>query len=333
MGRGVRLDEPFLVANDAAKHANATLDDADPAHARPPPAWWPLSRLSPSTYGELRVWWALSWPAGASIMFRNAIPMIDVAFLGHLGTEYLAAAAIAQVWIVVTSAFIWQGCGQAVNTLGAQAHGAGNLPLVGRWAQISLLVTAALCVPVTVAWLFTSPALASLGFPQSQCDDAQTFATWYILYLWPAYLFVMLTNYLQAIGSVMPALWVNFAMAGANAGLNRLLIFGAGGWPGLGFKGSPIASACTAGLSLLALLAYMRWSRVHDGTWPAWSLEVLAPARVKTFMLQAAPNMLGAELEDLQLQVMSYLAASLGAADIATHNAFLQLFFVLTCAL
>jgi MATE family multidrug resistance protein len=279
------------------------------------------------------VWWALAWPAGASILFRNAIPMIDVAFLGHLGTDYLAAAAIAQVWITVTSAFIWQGCGQAVNTLGAQAFGARNLPLVGVWLQISTLVTAAMCVPVTVAWLFTSPALAALGFPQAQCDLAQTFATWYILYLWPAYLFVNVSNYLQSVGSVMPALWVNATMTAANAGLNRVLIYGVGSWPGLGFKGSPIASAITAALSLAGMLLYMRVTGVHRPTWAGWSREALARRRVKTFLLQAAPGMLSAALEDFQLQVMSYLAASLGAVDIATHNAFLQLFFVLTCAL
>jgi Na+-driven multidrug efflux pump len=46
--------------------------------------------------------------------------LTDVAFLGHYGSQYLAAASLASVWQALTWIIIQQGICSALSTLCAQ---------------------------------------------------------------------------------------------------------------------------------------------------------------------------------------------------------------------
>ena len=51
----------------------------------------------------------------------------------------------------------------ALDTLAAQAYGAGNFPLVGLWAQRTIVVILIMCVPFFFLWWnFTAPVLISM---------------------------------------------------------------------------------------------------------------------------------------------------------------------------
>jgi hypothetical protein len=83
---------------------------------------------------ELATWWAQAWPTGLSIFFRNSAPLTDIIVLGHLGTRELAAAGVANLFMIMTAEWVWISFGGAVNTLGSQALGAGNPRLAGECA-------------------------------------------------------------------------------------------------------------------------------------------------------------------------------------------------------
>lgn len=57
---------------------------------------------------------------------------------GHLGTDYLGAAGVGNIWMIVTSNFIFNALGGTINTLCSQAFGAKNYDLVGVWFQVRL---------------------------------------------------------------------------------------------------------------------------------------------------------------------------------------------------
>lgn len=65
---------------------------------------------------------AVQWPAALSTLLRLVLPVIDMSFLGRLGTEKLAAAGVATIWMSMSSTFLWMSCGGAVNTLCAQVR-------------------------------------------------------------------------------------------------------------------------------------------------------------------------------------------------------------------
>ena len=184
-----------------------------------------------------------------------------------------------------------RGVGEAVNTLCSQAYGAKKYFLVSVWlqvrgtathnhrsagthntcapgvvVQIGMLMLAAICVPIAVAFWFTGPILAAAGFTGMENHLAAQFARWSIIGIVPEQLSYILKQYLQARQDVMPALVTSVVCAALNVGANQLLIHGAGSWGGLGFKGSPLATACTNALMGASLGFYtvrpLRWQCV-----------------------------------------------------------------------
>ncbi|KAI9985819.1 hypothetical protein PInf_024592 [Phytophthora infestans] len=139
-----------------------------------------------------------------STFARIALISVDSAFLGHLGTSSLAAASLASTWTNVPLAGVWSGA-TALITLCGQAWGAKNGELSGVWLQIGLVVVSVLSIPVFI-WYW------SIGYVlQLSTDDAEV----------------------VQLGS-SARLSIGVACAA-----NYVLIFGAFGWGGLGFDGSP----------------------------------------------------------------------------------------------
>jgi MATE family multidrug resistance protein len=279
---------------------------------------------------EAWVWWQLSWPVGIAIFARNVHQFVDLVFLGHLGTDYLAAAGIANMFLVVTSAWLWKSFGNALNALCAQADGAGNRHLIGSYLNIAVILTIILCLPIGISWIFTGEVMHLFGFDAAQCNLASEFARYFTLGLYPSMIYTLLSNYLQSLHSVMPVLLINCCMVGVNALLNWVLVFGISSGTALGFRGSPIATALTQWTALICVLSYIRISGIYKGTWSGMDRDTWDWRRWRIFLSQALPIGIGNLFEDLQLQVLGFLAAQLGDAAIATHNGFLYLFFVVT---
>lgn len=314
---------------------------------------------------EFKRWSHQAGPVGISILARNFQVVTDLSFLGRLsdvegGPDYLAAASLAFLYLTVTSGWLWKAFGASLNTLCSQAIGSGNPALQHTWLHISILLLIVFSVPIYISWAFTEQALLLFKFDPQLCALAGNFGRWLMLWLLPSNLFVLYSNYLQTQGSVMPIAVVNIVMLGVNALLNWLLIFGGGpidgserGSRGLGFVGSPLATAITSWLSFLLVAGYCHWDempcsrrrmhgsdgdgkarpRIHEMTLATYRKEVLSWHRIKTFLSQAVPTSVGNLVEDAQLSIMSGLSGTLGATAIAVHNSTLNLFLAVTCLL
>ena len=51
----------------------------------------------------------------------------------------------------------------SLNALGAQAHGTGNLKLVGQWLQLTLVAVTFLCLLLSVPYFFTDKLVELVG--------------------------------------------------------------------------------------------------------------------------------------------------------------------------
>ena len=117
---------------------------------------------------EAAIWFGIAWPAAITILARLSMVLTDLAFLGHFvhrcaGGRQLCkrtctallcsnswgapcrsgtvSARCVQIWMGVTSTFLWMSIGGAVSTLVAQAHGAGtSLPSVFQVFSIHTLL-------------------------------------------------------------------------------------------------------------------------------------------------------------------------------------------------
>jgi len=284
--------------------------------------------------------------AGA-LLARLSIDTTDTAFLGHLGVHSLAAAALALVWVDFTVGGVWQSYGGTVKALVSQAVGANNRDLAGTWLWIAMISVSIAMIPVAVLWTFTGQVLESVGYDHEEAQLAARFNHWFLLSLPPMLWTICMQNFLQGCGDAMPALYINVSLVAVNAALNVVLIYGfswaadspqSGAWQGFGFIGSPIATAVTRWISLVLSILYMYYKGGNarralyywvDGGDGVWNLD-----RWREFHLgRLFPLMAGNTLENFQLQLISFLGATLGESALAAHQVMLQLFFFLTSGL
>ena len=226
--------------------------------------------------------------------------------------------------------------------LTAQAHGAGNAELVGAWLHIGLLSALALSVPVGVIWWFTGDLLrvsnitAEGGAATPRVIGfASTFARLSILWLVPDSITSAYAQWITGLERVRETVPIHVSFTALNLLFNVVMVHGVhlGGreyWAGLGFVGSPIATALTTTARLATLVLFMapRLPRVRFDLGRAVTRE-----RVVTFLRQGVPSALSSGFEQSQLVVMSLMIAQFGAAALAADSAMMSAFDLCSAAI
>ena len=106
---------------------------------------------------------------------------------------------------------------------------------------------------------------------------------------------------------------------------------------GLGFRGSPISTVISSILQLSILVVYMfAYRRVQNSNAEGddirgsvdgyiWSWE-----RLRRYLRLGVPLAIGGQLEEAQIQIVSFLAGTISQTAIATHNGLLNILLFLT---
>lgn len=93
--------------------------------------------LRREVFSELRNIVVLAGPMSLTLLCRFLQGFIDLATVGHyLDTDALTGVSLALTVQFTTMGLVNFGFGDAVPSLCAQAHGAGNLKLMGIWLQV-----------------------------------------------------------------------------------------------------------------------------------------------------------------------------------------------------
>ena len=207
--------------------------------------------------------------------------LTDLVFVGRLGPSSLAVIALANI---VFNVMFYCLCGlsSAFDTLGAQAHGAGNPSAVRAWAALAAVVNTALCVPMAAVLCWGSGPLSAwaLGTDAETSRAVGAFCAGLIPGLLPAALTLVLQKYLTVRGATNAVGSCAVLALVLNAILNQVLIHGwpavassgsgpmswlstgsasnsnSGSFEGYGIAGSPMATSAARVAQLLLLLGY-----------------------------------------------------------------------------
>eukprot|EP01062_Namystynia_karyoxenos_P062426 TRINITY_DN55306_c0_g1_i1.p1 TRINITY_DN55306_c0_g1~~TRINITY_DN55306_c0_g1_i1.p1 ORF type:complete len:500 (+),score=113.89 TRINITY_DN55306_c0_g1_i1:133-1632(+) len=286
-----------------------------------------------SVRAELGAMLWLAAPISLATAARVAHSTVDVAFIGHIGTEELAASGYALTFYRGVSS-IPQGFTVASIALCGQAFGAGNFQMVGVWTQISGvlgLFVSLVCASSIVA--ATEPLCRLISHEHSERVPRLAFE--YVrIFAWNSPLFIFFQAvrfFFQAQGVILPATVVTWLALGADVGMNALFIHGAGGWDGMGFQGSPAASAGSMVLQIVLFLPVVCWWRRAGNTqcWPGWFKNVFTADRLRTMTSQGLYRALTMQTQQWSLTVVSCLVARLGNTEVAAHSVLLNLQLVL----
>lgn len=161
-----------------------------------------------------------------------AMMTTDLVFVGRVGAEAVAAAALASR-IYLVSFTLGAGLLAPIAPLAAQAFGADNLAVVRRSLRMGLWAALLLSFPIVTFALHEEQILLAFG----QAPDAARRAQQYLFGLAsgvaPALGFFAVRNFMSAVNPPRPILWITLAAAPVNGLLVYLLISGRLGLPRL----------------------------------------------------------------------------------------------------
>jgi Na+-driven multidrug efflux pump len=200
-----------------------------------------------SSWEEAKEQMRYALPISFTTVCRLLVGTTATAFLGHISTNDLAAAGLANVINDVFGVFVG-AAGYTIMPLCGQAWGAGNKPILGVWLQIAIVVMAFMCAIFTPIIIFsTEPFLKLCGINDTVTGLAGQYVRVYVFTMFPLNCFMALRVYLQTQGSVQPSMYVCIVASVVNVVLNYVTIY----ILHMGLQGPAIATLLTSTLQVL----------------------------------------------------------------------------------
>jgi MATE family multidrug resistance protein len=238
----------------------------------------------------------LAAPMALTQLGQIAMMTTDLVFIGRLGNEALAAAALGGTIFWVSFTF-GMGLMAAVAPLAAQAFGANDAPMVRRSLRAGLWTALLVSLPIMAFPLRGEQILLGLGQAPVPAHLAQTYLFGLAWAVVPALWFIALRSFMGAINRPEPVLWITLAAIPANAVLVYLLIYGEWGLPRLGLFGAGLGTTIVDFGMLLAAIwfatrrepfvVYRVLSRVWRVDWSLiWQLIAIGAPISVAFLLE-----------------------------------------------
>ena len=214
---------------------------------RLPPASW-------ITDGSLvRAVFRLALPTMGAVALQDVYSLVDMFWVGKLGSSAVAAVSLAGILIGVSFTVV---IGLSVGCLALVSRHVGTGSRAGgeRVAAQSVLLAVALsAATILVGLVFAEDLLRLLGAPEEVVSQGSAYVRIAAVGSLPMYLGIALTSSLRASGDAMTPLVVLLIANVINIALDPILIFGWFGMPALGVAGSACATllAQIAGLGIV----------------------------------------------------------------------------------
>jgi MATE family multidrug resistance protein len=270
----------------------------------------------------------LSLPIALTQLGQIAMMTTDLAFIGRLGGEAVAAAALAHT-IYFVSFTLGMGLVSAVAPLAAQAFGARQAHRVRRSLRVGLWAALLISLPMMLLPFRGERILLGLGQAPAAAALAQHYLFGLAWSLLPALWFMAIRGFMSAVNRPEPILWITLAAIPANALLVYLLLYGELGLPRLGLLGAGLAtSIVNLGMFLAALWCAVRMRpfrkfQVLGRIWRIdWSL-------MRQLVVIGAPISLSFLMEYGLFGAAGLLMGLIGTSALAAHQIALQIAAIL----
>lgn len=213
---------------------------------------------------ELAPMLRLALPVVLAELGWMSMGIVDTIMVAPLGPAAIGAAGIGTSVHMAVAVF-GMGLLLGLDTLVAQAYGAGDERDCHRWLVHGLALGAALSVPIVAVCLAAHAAIPYAGFHPDVAPLLDGYFGVVLWSTWPLLLYAALRRYLQGMHAVAP---IAFALVTANlinVAANWMLIFGHFGLPALGVRGAAWATLISRLYMLGVLwLAVRHYDRVRN---------------------------------------------------------------------
>jgi MATE family multidrug resistance protein len=270
----------------------------------------------------------LAAPIALAQLGQIAMMATDLAFIGRLGEDAVAAAALAGTVYFVSFTF-GMGLMSAVAPLAAQAFGARNPHLIRRALRTGLWAAPLIALPIMAFPLRGEQILLALGQAPVPARLAQQYLFGLVWGVMPALWFLAIRGFMSAINRPQPILWITLAAIPANALLAYLLIYGELGLPRLELFGAGLATTIVNFGTFIASLWFAtrrRPFRKYQVLGHIWRLDV---ALMRQLLVIGAPISIAFLLEYGLFSAAALLMGLISTAALAAHQVALQVTAIL----
>ncbi len=252
----------------------------------------------------------------------------DLAFIGRIGPEAVAAAALGGTALSVGLTF-GAGLVSAVAPLAAQAFGAANPALVQRTLRMGLWAALLLWVPMMAFSLRGEQILLALGYGPATVRLAQQYLFGLGWGMLPALWFSAIRSFMSSVSRAEPVLWITLVAIPINAMLVYLLICGKFGLPRLELFGAGLATTLVNCATFLASLWFATMRR------PFRDYHVLADlwrfdwALMRQLIVVGTPISIAILMESGFSSAAALLIGAISTTAVAAHQIAFQVSTVL----
>lgn len=265
----------------------------------------------------------LAMPIALTQLGQIAMMTTDLALIGRLGDESLAAASLAHT-IFFGVFVLGMGAMSAVAPLVAQAYGARDPRTIRRAFRVGLWLAVILAVPLTIVLSQGEAILIALGQTPSSAKLAARYLqglTWSLL---PGWWFIVIRGFMGAVNRPEPGLWITLVAIPANAVLGYVLIYGEFGFPKFDLLGAGLATTivsigmCIAGFWFVQTRRPFRKYQPLGNVWRAdWPL-------MRQLVAVGAPISGSFLMEYGLFAAAALLMGWIGTTELAAHQIALQ---------
>ena len=271
---------------------------------------------------------ALAIPALATLAIDPLVSIVDTAWVGRLGTDELAALAVASA--VFAAAFsIFGFVHLTVTPLVAGEVGRGDLPRAGTVARGAFVISALIGVAVAAAaWFLADPVASVISSTGTVAVEAASYLRVRFLAL-PAMLVTMVGHGVyRGHSDTRTPLRVAIGLNIVNLVLDPVLIFGAG----LGVTGAAWATVVAQGLAAVWFLWLVLVKDRRDlGTDEPYSGVGSLP--IRSILSAGWPLMIRSAALLTSITATTLAAARIGTVEVAAHQIALQVWLFLSFVL
>ncbi|EDX82372.1 MATE efflux family protein [Synechococcus sp. PCC 7335] len=278
---------------------------------------------SQSFFTELRAFSQLAIPLASAQVAQVATGFVDTVMMGHLGTQTLAAGAIASITffaLMVTASGVVMG----VTPLTAEAHGSGSRKRIEQITRQGLWLSLLLAIPGMLLISHLDTAMRQLGQTEATVSLATAYLDIILWGLFPALGFAMLRGVVSALSNARVIMVIVVIGTVFNIFANYVLGFGKLGFPKLELAGLAIGSALTFWGMFAALVIYLL---NHQQFKTYRFFQALHKPRLQTLyklLKLGVPIGVFYALEIGVYTVISYLIGALGTDDLAAYQIVFQ---------
>lgn len=270
----------------------------------------------------------LALPMALTQLGQIAMMTTDLAFIGRLSAEAVAAAALAGTVYFVSFTF-GMGLMSAVAPLAAQAFGADNRAVARRSLRMGLWAALLLSLPIMAFPLRGEQILLTLGQAPATARLAQQYLFGLAWGVAPALWFLAIRSFMGALNRPEPVLWITLAAIPVNALLAYLLIYGEFGLPRLELFGAGLATTLVNCATFLAALWYATRRRPFSDYHVLAHLWRFDGALMWQLIAIGAPISIAFLLEYGLFSAAALLMGLIGTTALAAHQIALQVTAIL----